>query len=109
MPKLGCLVKNCFYNKSSRCCRDGIDVHGRDATITDATYCNSFREKTDSVTAKVAHCDCSPESFLNIKCEAVNCVFNDNAKCHADKITIEGDGAKHESQTECGSFRCSCK
>lgn len=83
-------------------------MHGEDATIVDATYCSSFKEKRDEVTSKEYHCEAGPETVLDVKCEAVNCTFNDNAKCHADKITIEGNGARHESQTECGSFRCSC-
>lgn len=109
MPRLSCTVKNCYYNKSSKCCREEIDVHGHEATMTDATYCSSFKEKLDGTTAKNEHTDNAPENALDVKCEAVRCVFNDNSKCHADRITIEGNGAKHESQTECGSFRCSNK
>ncbi len=108
MTKLECGVKNCFYNKNLKCCREGIQVCGADATITDATYCGDFREKLDSVTAKEEHCIDGPEKILNVKCDAVKCIFNDNCKCRAEHITIEGNGAKHQSQTECGSFECSC-
>ncbi len=58
MTVLNCSVKNCYYNKNSKCCRDGISVGGTDATIKDATYCGDFKEKKDSVTAKSEHCDC---------------------------------------------------
>lgn len=108
MPKLKCSVKNCYYNESNQCCRDGIQVQGQDATIVDATYCGSFMEKLDSVTAKNCHCEKAPETIQEVKCEAKNCIFNDNCKCHAEEIGIKGNGAKHESQTECGSFECSC-
>lgn len=45
MTVLNCSVKNCYYNKNSKCCRDGISVGGTDATIKDATYCGDFKEK----------------------------------------------------------------
>lgn len=106
MPKLNCSVSNCYYNESKKCCRDDIQVQGEDATVTDATYCGSFKEKLDSTTAKACHCEKGPEDTLMVKCEAKNCIYNDNAKCHAAEITIAGNGAKHESQTECGSFDC---
>lgn len=108
MTVLNCSVKNCYYNKDAKCCKDGIQVGGTDATIMDATYCEDFREKRDSATAKAEHCDDRPESRSDVKCEAVHCTFNDNCKCHAKEITIEGNGATHQSQTECGSFECGC-
>jgi hypothetical protein len=108
MPKLNCNVKNCYYNESKQCCRDEIQVQGEEATVVDATYCGNFKEKLDSVTAKTCHCESAPEEMLTVKCEAKNCIYNDNAKCHAAEIGISGNGAKHQSQTECGSFECSC-
>lgn len=105
MTKLNCTVKNCYYNKESMCCRGGIQVGGTDATVTDATYCGDFREAGDSFSSK---CDCGPEGALDVKCDAVRCTFNDNCKCHASQITIDGNGATHQSQTVCGSFECTC-
>lgn len=106
MPKLKCSVKNCYYNESNKCCRNEIKVQGQDATVVDATYCGSFKEKLDATTAKNSYCEKGPETNLDVKCEAKNCIFNDNKKCHAGEIGIEGNGARHESQTECGSFEC---
>ena len=91
MTNLECNVKNCYYNKSSKCCRDGINVEGEDATVIDATYCGDFKEKTEGATAQACHCSAGPEDTLDVSCEAKNCVFNDNSKCHADKITISGN------------------
>ena len=105
MTKLICNVKNCYYNKDARCCRDGIQVQGHDATIEDATFCSSFKEKLDHATSKVQHTSSAPERSLDVNCNVVKCIFNDNEKCHASKIGIEGHGAKHESQTICGSFQ----
>ena len=53
MTVLNCDVKNCYFNKSSKCCKDGIQIGGTDATIMDATYCEDFREKTNSMTNTV--------------------------------------------------------
>lgn len=108
MTVLNCSVKNCYYNKNSKCCRDGISVGGTDATIKDATYCGDFKEKKDSVTAKSEHCCGEPESRSDVRCDAVRCTFNDNCKCHAKEITVDGNGATHQSQTVCGSFECGC-
>ena len=45
MTNLECNVKNCYYNKSSKCCRDGINVEGQDATVIDATYCGILKRR----------------------------------------------------------------
>lgn len=108
MTVLNCDVKNCYFNKSSKCCKDGIQIGGTDATIMDATYCEDFREKTDSMKNTVEHCNCGPETKMDVKCEAVHCMYNDNCMCHAKEITIDGNGATHQSQTECCSFECTC-
>lgn len=108
MTNLKCNVKNCYYNKNAKCCREDITVQGEDATVTEATSCGSFKQVSDSVSAKSCHCDNNGKETLNVCCNAVHCVFNDNEKCRADKITIDGNGAVHESQTECGSFKCGC-
>lgn len=75
MTNLECNVKNCYYNKSSKCCRDGINVEGQDATVIDATYCGDFKEKTEGTTAQACHCSAGPEDTLDVSCEAKNCVF----------------------------------
>ncbi len=54
MTILDCNVKNCYYNKASKCCRDGIKVGGTDATVMDATYCGDFREKIGGATSGMA-------------------------------------------------------
>ena len=33
MTNLECNVKNCYYNKSSKCCRDGINVEGQELLL----------------------------------------------------------------------------
>ena len=80
MTELNCSVKNCYYNKNSKCCKGGIHVGGTDATITEATYCEDFREKKDAMTAKAEHCDCGPERKADIKCDAVRCTLKETMR-----------------------------
>lgn len=105
MTRLKCNVENCYFNKSNKCCRESIKVKGLDATVEEATYCNDFKEKRDSMTSKECHCDKGAQNILDVGCNAVRCVYNDNARCHADQIGIIGNGAKHCSQTACESFK----
>ena len=37
-------------------------------------------------------------------CEAENCKYNNNQKCEAGNISIEGSYALSEIQTECATF-----
>ena len=104
MPRLNCSVKNCYYNESKQCCLDKIQVQGQDASFVEGTFCGEFKEKLDATTAKNCYSDKRPERNLQVRCDAKNCLFNDNDKCHAREIDIDGNGAKHRSQTECGSF-----
>ena len=43
----------------------------------------------------------------NYRCSAkqLNVTFNGDKKCCADRIGIEGNGAKHYTETACGTFK----
>lgn len=105
MPVLDCSVRNCYYNKENRCCRDGIKVEGTTAEISSATACGSFREKTGDRITNGCSCDSSPSIKLAVDCMAENCIYNDKCVCTADKIDISGSNANYYEETECGSFR----
>ena len=107
MPILNCEVDTCYYNKSRRCCRDEIQVEGKDAMSRNATACGSFRDsKTDKYSSSTScHCEDGPETTLGVDCEAVKCIFNEEGRCSAEHIGIEGSGAEYYTETECGSFR----
>ena len=47
----------------------------------------------------------TPETSLEVSCEAVSCVYNEDCRCQADKISIGGGKACQCEQTECASFR----
>ena len=46
MPNLMCNVTTCGHNKHNLCCKDGIQVGGSEAFVSETTCCESFIEKT---------------------------------------------------------------
>ena len=102
MTKLDCNVTNCLHNAENRCCKQTIVVDGSSAKDTCETCCGSFDQNRDGSYKNLFQ---TPESRLEIDCEAVNCVYNQDRRCHADHIGISGDGASDASHTECATFK----
>ncbi|AYE34618.1 DUF1540 domain-containing protein [Clostridium septicum] len=44
-----------------------------------------------------------------IKCEATNCIHNNNCQCEAESVDVAGVSACTSEQTECSSFCCRIK
>jgi len=105
MPVLDCSVKNCNYNKSYACCLEDINVEGHEANVPNSTACGSFKQDSDQTTSSTNE-DMYPQPVVEIDCEAENCTFNEECKCAADHIKIEGNHAEHYTETECSSFSC---
>ena len=102
MTRLDCTVTTCIHNAEKCCCKSGILVEGRNATNRSDTCCGSFEERRGSAFRNLFK---TPESKLHVECDVVECLYNDDQKCRAEKITITGDGARAVGQTECSSFR----
>ena len=102
MTKLECSVTNCLHNTDNCCCKHAIVVDGYDAKEAYETCCGSFDQKKEGAFQNLFQ---TPESRLEIDCEAVNCVYNEKRRCSAGKIGITGDGASDASHTECATFR----
>ncbi len=101
MPRLDCSVMNCRYNQDHGCVRDNISVGGAMAKSSSETCCDSFEEKSgDSFTNSFRE----PSLKVNIRCEAKNCMHNDNCSCHAQSIDVGGSNACKCEQTVCGTF-----
>ena len=51
---------------------------------------------------------CSAQTcmYIDVDCEAVSCVHNENCKCAAREIGIGGAHACDCQDTECASFCC---
>lgn len=102
MTKLDCNVKTCIHNADNCCCKNTIIVDGRDAAEKCHTCCGSFDENKDGSFHNLFK---TPESKLEVDCEAVKCIYNENRHCSAEHIGISGSNAAEASQTECASFK----
>lgn len=102
MTKLACTVTNCLHNCDSRCCKQTIIVDGQDACQCSETCCGSFDENRDGAFQNVFK---TPENRLEVDCEAVKCIHNENHHCMAKNIDISGDGASRSEHTQCATFQ----
>ncbi len=101
MPELKCNVHTCVHNKNYLCDLEGIEVAGRNAQVSKDTSCASFVEK------KGDNCSNSMNDatlLSNVKCQAVECQYNEECSCHAGKISVGGNDACRTEETECASF-----
>lgn len=105
MPELRCTVQTCKHNKEFYCDLDGIQVGGNQAKRSEETCCDSFEERKGDTYSNVTG-SASPTS--NIDCKATDCQYNDDCRCHAGKISVEGSRACQCEQTECATFTCGC-
>lgn len=109
MPKLKCSVKNCLYNQSNLCGRNAISIEGYDSLSKSETCCESFSPLSrHNFIYEFANIEVKPET--TIYCDAVNCVFQKDSRCHADHIEIK-EGLKNAGldplhQTNCKTFEC---
>lgn len=102
MTKLDCNVTSCLHNSDNCCCKAAILVEGEHATDCCETCCGSFDENKDGSFQNLFK---TPESKLEIDCDAVSCVYNENRHCSADHIAISGGRVKDASHTECATFK----
>lgn len=102
MTRLDCSVKSCLHNSDSCCCKGAIVVEGNCACDKCDTCCGSFDENKDGSFHNLFK---TPESKLEVDCEAVKCIYNEDRHCSAEHIGIAGNGANEAGQTECTSFK----
>lgn len=101
MPKLRCSATTCGYNQEECCCRDEIYVAGHDASTANETCCNNFYEAEGNARDVVSQ---RPDEIIEIACEAQHCMYNQNCKCHADYVDVNGYGVSNAEDTACASF-----
>lgn len=102
MTRLDCNVTGCVHNAENCCCKGSIVVDGRTAKEKCETCCGSFDENKGGMFRNLFK---TPENRLEVECEAINCIYNDNRRCSAEHIGITGGDASEAVQTECSSFR----
>lgn len=102
MTKLDCNVTSCVHNSENCCCKHGIVVEGQTAKDRCDTCCGSFDENKEGSFKNIFK---TPESRLEIDCEAVNCIYNEGRHCQAEHIDVCGDGASKAEHTQCATFK----
>ncbi len=102
MTRLECNVCNCVHNADKCCCRREILVDGHNARDPEGTCCASFDESRGG---RFTNLFKTPETKLEVSCDAVSCVYNEDNCCIARTISINGDGACACEETCCGTYR----
>ena len=114
MPQLKCTVQTCVHNKQMLCDLDTIQVGGGLARSARETCCDSFQERqggpamartSNKASDSIAENAASP--LTDIDCKAVECMYNEQCRCRAGRISVEGSQATDAQGTECATFECS--
>ncbi len=101
MAEIKCTVTNCYFNKSLGCTASSVTVDGRHADESRSTSCNTFIEQKPGLRSSVNE----PKSNTDIMCAAVKCVYNENERCDAKDIIVNGKNASVPEETCCSTFR----
>lgn len=115
--ELSCNAENCVHNVNGLCSANVIHVIGSGAHSSIDTMCDTFAPKgfINAVThlpnmnvageIKQVFTTESIEMSPIIKCEAINCRYNDNRRCEAHNIQISGPNADSSQGTVCETFK----
>lgn len=88
MTNLKCSVYSCMHHSGDMCCKPNIMVEGPGAQTPNETNCVSYAPKGAQNRAACT----TPNEKLDIACSAVECVYNQNSKCHARTVSINTTG-----------------
>lgn len=90
MPKLICNVGQCAYNTNSLCKKQSIDIDGPNSKSKKETTCKNYIFKdVETFNYEFAEFKEPPKLNTEVYCDAVNCVFEKDQKCYADRIEIK--------------------
>ncbi|NLJ58701.1 MAG: DUF1540 domain-containing protein [Tissierellia bacterium] len=101
MAEIKCTVTNCYFNKRVGCTAPTITVDGRNADESRKTSCDTFIEQKPGVRSSVNE----PKSDTPITCMAIKCVYNDDERCEARDILVNGKNASTPEETLCSTFK----
>lgn len=112
---LKCEATKCVYNMDRLCSAKEIEVQGEDAMGGRFTYCGTFEERgVGNMVSEMGNMNLrgelkqlfSDEQALDprVGCNAHNCIYNQNAQCHAEHVNIISELAESAVQTECQTF-----
>jgi hypothetical protein len=113
---LSCSAESCVHNVGGLCNANTIHVGGSSAVNSSETQCRTYAEKglVNAIT-KVGNMNIAGEikqlfdsdeieMYPAIKCDAINCFYNKNRVCNADKVQISGVHASNSKETDCETF-----
>ncbi|MBL4936264.1 DUF1540 domain-containing protein [Clostridium sp. YIM B02515] len=115
--QLSCSALDCVHNMSGLCSANTIHVLGSGAHTSNQTMCNTFAEKgfknsvahfpNMNVTGEIRQLlnNDSIEMSPSIKCESVNCIYNEDRVCMAHNVQVSGPRAQSSQDTVCETFR----
>ena len=86
---LSCNATNCSHNFCYKCKAGAIDVSGGSAS------CRTFEDRAGRSFVNSLN-DYFTTETSNIKCEALNCVHNENKGCYADDVQIDFNNALND-------------
>ena len=101
MSTISCTVTNCYYNKSNGCTAQEIKVEGEKAFESRNTCCDTFIEQKPGVMSSQE----APKKNATVLCSACHCVHNEDKKCVATDILVNGKNACCCQETCCSTFR----
>lgn len=116
MTKLGCSADKCVNNVSSMCSADIIHIQGLNAHSSSGTECKTFAQKgftnafksmaNTNYTGELIQMMINDEIFMTprIKCDALNCGYNQSHRCIASDIHVFGSQASSRHGTQCETF-----
>ena len=88
MPELKCTVQTCVHNQQYLCALDKIQVGGENAKNPQETCCDSFQERKEGIYSNSMNSMNEASDRSAIDCKATNCMYNEQCKCHAGKISV---------------------
>lgn len=101
MAEIKCTVTNCYFNKRLGCTAPTITVDGRKAFESRSTSCETFIEQKPGVISSMNEA----QGNTDIKCMAVNCIYNESECCEATGVIINGKNALVPAETCCSTFK----
>ena len=100
MAEIKCTVTNCYFNKSLGCTASTLSVDGRHADESRSTSCLTYIEQKPGLRSSVDE----PKSNTDILSAAVKCVYNEDERCEANDIIVNGKNASVPEETCCSTF-----
>lgn len=101
MAEIKCTVTNCYFNNRLGCSAPTIAVDGRKAFESRSTSCDTFIEQKPGVRSSINEA----QGNTDIRCMAVNCLYNESEHCDAPAIIVNGKNAHVPAETCCSTFK----